>query len=46
MKKLKQIGINAKKALAVLNDLKVEKINKVLVFPGGGERNGITKAES
>ena len=25
---------------------KVEKINKVLVFPGGGERNGITKAES
>ena len=30
MKKLKQIGINAKKALAVLNDLKVEKINKVL----------------
>jgi hypothetical protein len=25
---------------------KVEKINKVLIFPGGGERNGITKAES
>ena len=25
---------------------KVEKINKVIVFPGGGERNGITKNES
>jgi hypothetical protein len=25
---------------------KVEKINKVIVFPGGGERNGITKGES
>lgn len=25
---------------------KAEKINKVLVFPGGGERNGITKSES
>ena len=25
---------------------KVEKINKVIVFPGGGERNGITKEES
>lgn len=24
----------------------VEKINKVIVFPGGGERNGITKGES
>ena len=25
---------------------KVEKISKVIVFPGGGERNGITKGES
>jgi len=25
---------------------KVDKINKVIVFPGGGERNGITKGES
>ena len=25
---------------------KVEKINKVIVFPGGGERNGITKGEA
>ena len=25
---------------------KVEKINRVIVFPGGGERNGITKGES
>ena len=25
---------------------KVEKIDKVIVFPGGGERNGITKGES
>ena len=25
---------------------KAEKINKVIVFPGGGERNGITKEES
>jgi hypothetical protein len=25
---------------------KVEKITKVIVFPGGGERNGITKGES
>ena len=24
----------------------VDKINKVIVFPGGGERNGITKGES
>jgi len=31
MKKLKQIGINAKKALAVLNNLNGEKINKVLL---------------
>tara|TARA_B100000767_G_scaffold259040_1_gene268390 strand:+ start:2856 stop:4097 length:1242 start_codon:yes stop_codon:yes gene_type:complete len=30
MKQLKQIGINAKKALVVLNNLKAEKINKVL----------------
>ena len=25
---------------------KVDKINKVIVFPGGGERNGITKGEA
>jgi len=31
MKKLKQIGINAKKALAILNNLNEKKINKVLL---------------
>ena len=31
MKKLKQIGINAKKALPVLNNLDEQKINKVLL---------------
>ncbi len=31
MKKIKQIGINAKKALTVLNNLDEKKINKVLL---------------
>ena len=30
MKKLKQIGVNAKKAVSVLNNLDSKKINKVL----------------
>jgi len=31
MKKLKQIGINAKKAFTILNNLDEKKINKVLL---------------
>ena len=31
MKKLKQIGMNAKKALSILNNLDEKKINKVLL---------------
>ena len=31
MKKIKQIGINAKKALTILNNLDGKKINKVLL---------------
>ena len=31
MKKLKQIGVNAKKALTILNNLSEKKINQVLM---------------